>query len=374
MTQQVFRGNDVREALAHVRAALGADAVIESTRQVSSGGRGGYVEVTAGPGQNSRAKPFTPELQEQSAPKRSVRRWNMPKTPRRGSEREAPSALRNMAPAEIERELLELRAMLEEINASRPPKERVQQLLHSIGIEGKLSQELARGAGRVAKDEAALKRWLRKRIGERLLLLPNLLNRPGRQVLTVVGPTGVGKTTTLAKLAAQAKLDLGRSVAVLTLDTFRVGAVEQWRRYAQLLGIELEVIKRHDDFAEAIARTRAEVILVDTPGRTPNDYGPTALLSRCLQSCSITQETLLVLPGWMRARDVERIKRQYEDPGVSALVISKVDECEQLGGVLHAAMPSGLPIAFVCDGPRVPEDIHNPELDSLLEAILPEAS
>ena len=105
MTQQVFRGNDVREALAHVRSALGADAVIESTRQVSSGSRGGYVEVTAGPGANSRTKPFASELQEESTPRRSVRRWNMPKTPRRGAERESPAAVRNLAPADIEREL-----------------------------------------------------------------------------------------------------------------------------------------------------------------------------------------------------------------------------------------------------------------------------
>src|SRR5205814_5696655 len=100
-----------------------------------------------------------------------------------------------------------------------------------------LARTLAAGstyAARAGNDE--LRQWLRQRVAEKLSCRVGLIEMPGRHLIACVGPTGVGKTTTLAKLAARAVLTFGRSVRVVSLDTFRVGAVEQWRRYAELIG------------------------------------------------------------------------------------------------------------------------------------------
>src|SRR5258708_5582108 len=172
-----------------------------------------------------------------------------------------------------------------------------------------------------------LRTWLRNRLADRVHVQPRLIERPYRQVLTCVGPTGVGKTTTLAKLAARAALDLGRSVHVVSLDTFRVGAVEQWQRYAELIGIPFDVAPGADQFADVLARSEADLVLVDTAGRTPDDDAPTRRLAECIDRASgFRHEVLLVLPAWFRATDAERVIAGYSSPKPTALVLTKLDE------------------------------------------------
>ncbi len=378
MTYQSFRGADLQEALSAVKATLGPNALIEGTRRVTNGRAGGlgqqYVEVTAAPPQGLKwpfasreARAIELPLRERAAlspssgEQRSLRTGNS----KYGS-------VLGLDSEQVERELNSLRAMLEELNQQRPPKERALTLLHAKGIEGSLAKELANGAAKHAKKgKAPLTEFLRARLAERVGVSGSLMQGPGRKLIACMGPTGAGKTTTLAKLAARARLDLGRSVGVISLDTFRVGAVEQWQRYAALMGIAFQVASDRSSFRRALAEITADIVLVDTAGRsTP---ASSWVLPECLNGTAedMTRHALLVLPAWLRASDVTRVVSLYEAPAPTEVVITKLDETLEAGGVLHAALPTNIPIAYLCNGPRVPEDIREASVEAVVDAVLP---
>jgi flagellar biosynthesis protein FlhF len=197
------------------------------------------------------------------------------------------------------------------------------------------------------------------------------MQNPRRTLIACMGPTGAGKTTTLAKLAARARLDLGRSVGVITLDTFRVGAVEQWQRYAALMGIPFQVASDRASFRRALAEMTTDIVLVDTAGRSTQTSS--WVLPECLNGIGeeFAKHALLVLPAWLRASDVNRISGLYEVPAPTEVVITKLDETIESGGVLHAALPQSIPIAYLCSGPRVPEDIREASVEAVVDAVLP---
>ena len=372
MQYQNFRGADLKEALSAVKATLGPNALIEGTRQISNGRGGGlghtYVEVTAAPpaglkwpyANREAAAVETPLRRREPRPQGSFGR---------NAAKPAPALGRD--PAEIERELGMLRQMLNELNESRPPKERALTELHAAGIEGVLARELATGATKVARrGRDPLRAWLNGRIKERLTVTPSMLADPTPRVIACVGPTGVGKTTTLAKLAAKARLDHGRSVGVISLDTFRVGAVEQWQRYATLMGIPFQIANDRTSFLRAMAEMPADLVLVDTAGRSV--HGTAWPLAGCLREVEDRKlNVMLVLPAWLRANDVMRVLEMYDDPLPTDIVVTKLDETYQVGGILHAALPNQLPFAYLCNGPRVPEDILDASVEGVLDAVFP---
>ncbi len=378
MQYQNFRGADLREALSAVKATLGPNALIESTRQISNGREGrlghSFVEITAAPPAGLKW-PFAnrePVTAEAPLRRRGARAHAHAQSELTNTARNPGSKGRDAE--EIERELSVLRQMLEELNASRPPRERAITLLHAAGIEGALARDLANGAARAARRGAdPLRQWLLGRIKERLTVRPSLLADMTPRVLACVGPAGVGKTTTLAKLAARARLDYGRSVGVISLDTFRVGAVEQWQRYANLMGIPFQVANDTASFSRAMREMPSDLLLVDTAGRSV--HGTAWPLGHCLREVTDrTVSTLLVLPAWLRANDVSRIMEMYDDPTPTDLVVTKLDETYQVGGILHAALPTQLPFAYLCNGPRVPEDIMEASVDGVLDAVFPSES
>ena len=153
--------------------------------------------------------------------------------------------------------------------------------------------------------------------------MPSPIAQPKRQMIACVGPTGAGKTTTLAKLAAQARLDFGRSVSVISLDTYRVGAIEQWQRYARLIGTAFSVARNSDDFERVLLGTSAELVFVDTAGRNIADSEDTWPLVHCLPKVQRHElNVLVVLPAFLRARDADQILRTYADVHPSAAVIT----------------------------------------------------
>ena len=374
MQYQNFRGADLKEALSAVKATLGPNALIEGTRQITNGRGGGlghtYVEVTAAAPAGLKW-PYATQEAAAAAAETPMRRRD-PRKPAafgRKAQKNATSMARD--PSEIERELGMLRQMLNELNESRPPKERALTELHAAGIEGALARELAAGATKVArKGREALRTWLSGRIKERLTVTPNWLTDPQPRVIACVGPTGVGKTTTLAKLAARARLDHGRSVGVISLDTFRVGAVEQWQRYANLMGIPFQIASDRTTFLRAMADMPTDLVLVDTAGRSV--HGTAWPLAGCLREINDRKlNVALVLPAWLRASDVTRVLEMYDDPLPTEIVVTKLDETYQVGGILHAALPNQLPFAYLCNGPRVPEDILDASVDGVLDAVFP---
>lgn len=370
MQFQTFRGSDVREALYAVRKALGADALIESTRHVNNG-RGGalnssFVEIVAAPAYLSGFRGRSAEIGLPSQ-----------RPSRRGVLSKPPAAVKSVPTEDVTRlkhELEQLKSMFEQLRSSRSPKDRTRALLHTAGFEGEIAKQLAAGAASAAKESnSALTQYLRERTKERLHIEPKLLERPYRQAICAVGPTGVGKTTTLAKMAAIAKLRLGKSVSVVSLDNYRVGAVEQWERFSELLDVPVCVAHSEEEFRQMIDEQPTDLVFIDTPGRTIGEDSGLERLKECLKTLEfIRPEILLVLPAWLRARDAERIMLAYEDPRLTGLVLTKVDETEQMGGALHAALAGPLPLTYVCNGARIPEDIADADADAIVNHLFPE--
>jgi flagellar biosynthesis protein FlhF len=396
---QNFRGSDVTEALSQVRSVLGPDAVIRATRRVKGGGPfdRGYVEIEAAPG-SPNARPAS--LAPASAPVRranftrvpdrnEARGYGAPSSSRSGSVRETPprgtqaqnlerataatvTHLKGQNANEMSREIAELKAAVEALQAACAPRTRVLGYLHAAGIEGQLASELAQRAPRSSKGSQTPGGWLRKNIATRLRTMPSIIERQGQQLIACVGPTGAGKTTTLAKLAARARLDLGRTVGVISLDTFRVGAVEQWQRYARLIGLPFFAARDADDFKRALTQMDTDILLVDTEGQAAGDGEPMQRLAAALAHTNAFEpHVLLTVPAWLRGGDVDRLVRSYGTPQPTGVVATKLDEASRIGGILHACLPTEAPLAYVCAGPRVPEDIDEASAEAVALRVFP---
>jgi flagellar biosynthesis protein FlhF len=360
-----FRGRDVAEALAQVKAAFGANALIGTTRVVSNG-RGGalgssFVEVTAAQGADlPRRAPSS------RAPRPSGRPMSSPPPSTFVSDSPPPRET-IQAESAISTELRALRALVEQMARTSRPRDKALAMLMASGLDGTLAADLAAGSSRAARQGSeALRQWLRGRVMSRVALLPSPIAKPGPRIIACVGAAGVGKTTTLAKLAARAHLDLGRSVTLLTLDTFRVGAVEHTRRYAQLMGLNFDVAHDVASFSRALACTGDELILVDTPSRASNEA--LERLVSCLRAAGDREVcVLLTVSASSRSRDVDRVASDYSACSPAGLVITKLDETDQVGGALSLALRDSLPFAYLCQGPRVPEDIQDASAEAIAD-------
>ncbi len=188
------------------------------------------------------------------------------------------------------------------------------------------------------------------------------------KVVALVGPTGAGKTTTLAKLAANASLIRKQKVGLITTDTFRVGAVDQLRHYADLIGVPLETVSSPEEFAYAMNRfARYDLVLVDTAGRNPGDQSQVADLRTMFRQYDV--ETHLVIPAATRQYEVNDILVRYHGLAPAALIFTKYDEARVFGAVINAVMASDLPVSFVTMGQRVPEDITRPRPQAIARRI-----
>jgi flagellar biosynthesis protein FlhF len=177
-------------------------------------------------------------------------------------------------------------------------------------------------------------------------------------ILAFVGPTGAGKTTTVAKLAAHPRVFEGRRVGLLNLDTYRVGAAEQLAAYAELEQVKLATAYEPNDLWRALDQLKgSEIILVDCPGRgarTQQDHDAVVRILASLQPA----ETHLVLPVGMQPELVRRTIEHHRRLGVTHLLASKVDEMPDDWILFDIAVALGLPMRWLSDGQRVPQDIR----------------
>jgi len=173
----------------------------------------------------------------------------------------------------------------------------------------------------------------------------------------LVGPTGVGKTTTLAKLAARCVLQERLRVGLITLDTYRVGAVDQLREYATLLGIDLKVAFSAAEVEHQLAAYHdMDVVFIDTPGRSPYDRAGIAQVEACL--ASVRHATIcLAVPAGVAAHEAAAIVARYRPLNPAALILTKVDETTGGEGLTHLFEAGDWLVVYLTDGQRVPEDI-----------------
>lgn len=188
------------------------------------------------------------------------------------------------------------------------------------------------------------------------LIKPEALSLPEYRVLALAGPTGVGKTTTLAKLAARAIREEGESVVIITTDTYRIAAVEQLRAFADMLATPFEVAFTPLDLRRAVQRhPQADRIFIDTTGHGPFDNNAITSLHGTLHGCD--PAVVLCLAANTRHKDGVAILEGYAPTNPSCAIITKWDETEVPGEVLSLLIEQDLAISQITTGQRVPEDI-----------------
>ena len=179
----------------------------------------------------------------------------------------------------------------------------------------------------------------------------------------LVGPAGVGKTTTLAKVATLSSRDEKMRIAFITIDTLRVAAAEQLKSYADLISADIEIVMSEEDFVSAVSRhADKDLILVDTPGKNP--CSPSALadfsgyLKRLTAARQPSPAVLLVLSATTKLADLQRYVACYQSLNPAGIVFTKMDETSTYGTVLPVLEAAKLPMVFLTCGQEVPEDIE----------------
>lgn len=184
------------------------------------------------------------------------------------------------------------------------------------------------------------------------------LKRNAPRIIALVGPTGVGKTTTTAKLAAMYALNRGNKVALITMDIFRVGAVEQLKTYSRIMGIPLDVASTPKELEKAVEKHAAcDLIFIDTAGRSHKDKEKLDEMKNFLDN-KIPLEVFLCLSATTKDRELEEILNRFRIFQISKVVFTKIDECESFGNMVNLLMKDNLQIAYFTTGQRVPEDIE----------------
>jgi flagellar biosynthesis protein FlhF len=365
------------EALLKIREEHGADAVILSERTVQKGrlfGKKPMVEIVVG----IKTADDEPKAEPRPAPKvepKGIDEYDPTQTRLRKLEREMQeirALVQTMhayitngaasASADGETESPVIAATLDEHPLLRP--------LMAAGIEQEVAQELLRRVPRLPHNAAvdALRRTLTTRIP-----IGGALPRESRhrQVAVLVGPTGVGKTTTIAKLAAIHALDYGRKVALLSLDTYRIGAIQQLRTYAELMNLPLLTATNTDEVADALEQFAGyDLVLIDTIGRGQRDEPHLQEMRQALTPVKgIVYLTLSATADSATLLDAAQRFNLFEP---DAIILTKLDEAVRVGNCINLALRRALPFAYFTTGQRVPEDITLADAHALTCAALRE--
>lgn len=198
------------------------------------------------------------------------------------------------------------------------------------------------------------------------------LKKNGTKIVALVGPTGVGKTTTIAKLAALFTIGRKAKIALVTIDTFRVGAVEQLKTYSSIMGVPLEVASTPKELEKALAaHTDKDLVLIDTVGRSPKDKETIESLRAMLDS-SFTIETHLCVAATTRERELRGIVESFGALPVNRLLFTKLDESSSFGSIVNLQIENKLSLSYFTRGQRVPEDIEPASGKKVAELILGE--
>jgi flagellar biosynthesis protein FlhF len=193
-------------------------------------------------------------------------------------------------------------------------------------------------------------------------------------VVALVGPTGVGKTTTIAKIAAIEALSTKKKVGLVTIDTYRIGAVEQLKIYADILGLPFEVINSTDDIERCFDNLKdCDSIFVDTTGRSIKNIMQLSELKLYLDRIK-PDTTYLVVSMTTKYHDLLQILKGFGTMDYNRLILTKLDETTTYGSILNVAYNTKAPISYMTTGQNVPDDLKEAAKDMLLELVIGEGS
>lgn len=420
MRVKKFLARTLPEAMAQVKAELGADAVILHTRTVKVGGIFGLfsarmIEVTAAAEEaeqriavDAREQPVAPATAPRPlaapgapgllpaqqaaaaratglspAPAQLLPMGTAPQPQPVPSLRTEPSRSTDSATA-LRDDMADMKAMISQL------MEQVASPMANIG--GQLEPELKALLNTLSDvgvcDEAAmyLMTRVRSRIlqgsghwGEVMAVARDLMRQDlgkveamatGRRTIALVGPTGVGKTTTLAKLAAHFALGQRKQVALITADTYRVSAVEQLRTYSEILGLPLEVVYDPSELPGAVSRHQhRDLVLVDTAGRSPRNMIHMGELQTYLKVLA-PDEVYLVMSITSSYKDAMQIVDRHLQLGFDRFLFTKWDEATSPGLIYSMVYKYKRPLSYITMGQNVPDDIEIAHPDKITRAIL----
>jgi len=364
--RRLFAAN-ARLATRLVREELGPDAVILSNRRVEGGveivAATDYDESLLSEGAGLQALLAGDERGEEVAAKLAD---NPPSPPTVTPE--APRVVWSQDPllSGMRQELSQLRELLEgqvaglawaDYARRRPPQARLLTRLHELGLAPALCQELVADLGADLSAEEAERIALERLAAALPVTDGGVLSRGG--VYAVVGPTGVGKTTTVAKLAARYTMRHGPGqVAIVTTDCLRVGAFEQLRTFGRILDVPVRLVRDGDELEGAL-ESFAEVplVLVDTAGMSQRDLRLAGQLS-LLAGAGPRLKIFLVLAANAQRSTLSETLQAFDGVALAGCVATKLDETRRYGDLLSVVAEGRLPLAYVSDGQRVPDDLH----------------
>jgi flagellar biosynthesis protein FlhF len=339
---RTFRAPDPRAALAAIKAALGDEAVIVSTREVRANlWSKPEIEVTA---TLASAAPAVADAEADAD----------------AEDLEGEVASLRRVIDELRSELRSARGGREPGPANIPPDGvRLFRHLCVRGVDEDVAELLVRQVARDTGSRSfrelsdAARRVLRERLAG---VRPPWESGGGRKVMAVIGPTGVGKTTTLAKIAARALLESRLRVALVTIDTYRIGASEHIGRYGEIMGVPVHEARDATGLRRALAASAdADLVLIDTAGRS-DGHAMAAQVELLRTEPEV--ELHLVLSAASGGREIAAAARRHRELGASRLCFTKLDEADGPGSVLSAATVLNVPVSCLCDGQRVPDDLH----------------
>jgi flagellar biosynthesis protein FlhF len=261
-------------------------------------------------------------------------------------------------------------------SGAHPTLEKFRELLELNDFSREFTNELVERA-REKFSLTELEDWSRLEpvfigwIAEKIQIIPPPARDDKPRLLIVVGPTGVGKTTTIAKLAAFYGLESegkpANRVRIITIDSYRIGAKKQIEIYGEIMRIPVSSAETREDLRKLIAlHNDADLILIDTIGKSQRDYRKLAEMKEVLDGAGSRPEVHLAVSATTKTRDLEDIFQQYEPFGYAQVIITKLDETSQIGSILSVVSKRGKPISYITDGQKVPQDLEPASLVRLL--------
>lgn len=386
MKLRKFSANTAREAMRLVREALGSDAIILSNKNID-----GRVEIVAMEDEavHSIASDMSDAKVVASA---NNGMQDMPQfSPKMGKLQESDDGLQAWEPhastsivtspsaQDMNSMMSEIRSMRNMLEAQlaeiawgntqkrHPQKAEVLKEMLATGFSASLARFLIEklpinelsGDGELGNAAGGLD-WIKAVLVKNLLTIGNeneILEKGG--VYALVGPTGVGKTTTTAKLAARCVMRHGPSkLALITTDGYRIGGYEQLRIYGKILGVMVHAVKDEADLRIALSELKNKhTVLIDTVGVGQRDKMVTEQVAM-LSGADTNVKRLLCLNATSTGETISEVVRAYQGSGLAGCILTKLDEAATIGGALDVAIRQKLHIYYVASGQRVPEDLH----------------
>jgi flagellar biosynthesis protein FlhF len=383
------------EALREIKAHLGPEALLLSTKEIPRRagvwGKSSGFEVVAASDHSEDIDVFTPSAEaKESIDMADVAEQSLSVEPanQAAPETYTPATLIQKAPRAAAKKAKPRKRVIKPtidavpelpIEKESPFKGRVPLTLYQIlvdcGVDSSLARELlltaleSLSAGQ-RRSKPAILRSLGHAASDLVTIPISQNGMPEKRVVAFVGPTGVGKTTSIAKLAARLALQKKKKVVLMTLDGYRIGAVEQLRSYAGLMGIPFRFVEDVSALSRAIEENnQRDYILIDTAGRGPRDLEAMRSLATFLKKADFI-ERHLVLSATTKPSDMRRIMDQFEICRPDHLLFTKLDETETPGPILNELVRTQKSFSYYTDGQRVPDDLHSVPREGLMDIVL----